>query len=127
MTFNFLKQNMNLFILLDNCPESSRKESVKDEEHDSDPSENNNECTIEIRSVRIRIPEVGKVSQNPEEQFDNTDEDGSLGLSRQVGDDVLPLGLRLGHVEEDDEGEDDADGRHQEDVVKENRLCGVVP
>ncbi len=120
-------KNTNLFLLLDNCPESSWEECVKDKEQDSDPPKNNNECTVKIRRVRIRIPEVGKVSQNPKEEFDEADEDGSLGLCGEVGDDVLPLGLRLGHVEEDDEGEDDADGRHQEDVVKENRLCGVVP
>ena len=93
---------------VDDALEATREESVEDEEGDTDPTENKNERTVEVRRVGIRVPDVGEVSQNPENEFDEADEDRSLGLRRQVCDDVLPLGLRLGHVEQNDHREEDA-------------------
>ena len=67
---------------MDDALESTRKEGVEDEEGDTDPAENENEGTVEIRRVGIRVPDVGEVSENPENEFDEADEDGSLGLRR---------------------------------------------
>ena len=48
-------------------------------------------------------------------------------MSRQVSDDVLSLRLRLGHVEQDDDGVDDSNCSDQEHVVEEDWLRDVIP
>ena len=111
----------------DDAFEPPGEERVEEAECDSDPAEDDDEGAVEVRGVRVRVPDVGEVGEYPEDELDKADEDSALGLRGKVRNDVPPLGLRLGHVEEDDDGIDDADGRHQEHVEEEDGLGDVIP
>ena len=111
----------------DDALEPAREEGVEEAEGDADPAEDDDEGAVHVRGVGVRVPDVGEVGEYPEDELDEADKDGALGLRGQVRHDVPSLGLRLGHVEEDDDGVDDADGGDQEHVVEEDGLGDVVP
>ena len=87
----------------DCCPERLRDYSKKTENEDSAPGIEESEDWKEIRVLRIRVADIGRVGEAPghEEDEDHDEEAGALG--GQLLDDAVLAGLRQGDVKNDDE------------------------